>query len=40
MSVILVEDSVKESRLLFCYCVATVLQDGLKLLGLKAPSNM
>lgn len=37
---ILVEDSAKESRLLFCYCVATVLQDGLKLLGLKAPRDM
>lgn len=37
---ILVEDSAKESRLLFCYSVATVLQDGLNLLGLKAPRNM
>ncbi|MCH7321534.1 arginine--tRNA ligase [Solibacillus sp. MA9] len=37
---ILVEDSARESRLLFCYCVATILQDGLKLLGLKSPSNM
>lgn len=37
---ILVDDSAKESRLLFCSCVATVLQDGLKLLGLQAPRNM
>ena len=37
---ILVDDSLKHSRLQFCYSVATVLKDGLQLLGLKAPSNM
>ena len=37
---ILVEDAKKDSRLLLCYAVATVLKDGLKLLGLKAPNKM
>ena len=37
---ILVEDALKYSRLQYCYSVATVLKDGLQLLGLKAPANM
>lgn len=37
---ILVEDGARESRLVLCYCVAAVLKDGLKLLGLQAPRNM
>lgn len=37
---ILVEDAAKDSRLVLCYSVATVLKDGLELLGLQAPRNM
>ncbi|MER1956972.1 MAG: arginine--tRNA ligase [Solibacillus sp.] len=37
---ILVDDAARESRLVLCYCVAAVLKDGLKLLGLQAPRNM
>lgn len=37
---ILVEDEQRESRLLLCFAVATVLKDGLKLLGIKSPESM
>ena len=37
---ILVEDNKMESRLVLCFAVATVLKDGLKLLGIKTPKNM
>ncbi|MGN7476405.1 arginine--tRNA ligase [Solibacillus silvestris] len=37
---ILVEDELKASRLLLCFSIATVLKDGLKLLGIEAPNNM
>ncbi|AMO85063.1 Arginine--tRNA ligase [Solibacillus isronensis B3W22] len=37
---ILVEDEQLESRLQLCFAVATVLKDGLKLLGIKSPESM
>ena len=37
---ILVEDDGKESRLLFSFCVATILKESLALLGIEAPNNM
>lgn len=37
---ILVEDEKLESRLVLCFAVATILKDGLKLLGIKTPKNM
>ena len=37
---ILVEDEQRESRLQLCFAVATVLKDGLKLLGIQSPESM
>lgn len=37
---ILVEDEQRESRLQLCFAVATVLKDGLKLLGIHSPESM
>ncbi|AWE07146.1 arginine--tRNA ligase [Lysinibacillus sp. 2017] len=37
---ILVEDDMKESRLIFSYCVAMILQECLAILGIEAPKNM
>lgn len=37
---ILVEDEQMESRLMLCFAVATVLKDGLKLLGISSPEKM
>lgn len=37
---IVAENEWKACRLLFCDCVATILQDGLHLLGIQAPNNM
>ena len=37
---ILVEDDEMDSRLLFCYCVATMLKECLAILGIEAPKNM
>ncbi|MEK5184742.1 arginine--tRNA ligase [Solibacillus sp. FSL W7-1324] len=37
---ILVEDQQRENRLQLCFAVATVLKDGLKLLGIQSPERM
>ena len=37
---ILVEDESKESRLLFSFCVATILKESLAILGIEAPKKM
>ncbi|MEK4385525.1 arginine--tRNA ligase [Solibacillus sp. FSL W7-1464] len=37
---ILVEDEQRESRLQLCFAVATVLKDGLNLLGIQSPESM
>lgn len=37
---ILVEDELRENRLQLCFAVATVLKDGLKLLGIQSPESM
>ncbi|MBD8036421.1 arginine--tRNA ligase [Solibacillus sp. A46] len=37
---ILVEDEKLESRLVLCFAVATVLKDGMRLLGVQSPENM
>ncbi|MER2028949.1 MAG: arginine--tRNA ligase [Solibacillus sp.] len=37
---ILVEDGLRENRLQLCFAVATVLKDGLKLLGIQSPESM
>lgn len=37
---VLLEDEKKQQRLAFSFCVATVLKEALRLLGMKAPKNM
>lgn len=37
---VLTEDQGKQQRLAFSFCVATVLEEALRLLGMKAPKNM
>lgn len=37
---VLLEDEEKQQRLAFSFCVATVLEEALRLLGIKAPKNM